>query len=252
MKQRFGLSGYQLKIIAIIFMLLDHIYLEVLLGLPGIPDFSILDMASRFVSPLFFFLMIEVFFYTRSRKKYLTRLLVAGAVMALGNLVIHYLMNVSISFFTILNPNIFLSLACGFGAVWLLDTIIEKKKILLIFPLIFVSALSIFTEASLVALILPYLMYASRKSGKDWILYIGTLLLSILFLLQAFSFDTSMSLWQSISLNPEFLIITVLPFIYLYNGKKGGRSSTFEKYFFYGFYPIHIWILFIIGHLLNH
>ncbi len=47
--------------------------------------------------------------------------------MALGNLVIHYLMNVSISFFTILNPNIFLSLACGFGAVWLLDTIIEKK-----------------------------------------------------------------------------------------------------------------------------
>ena len=146
----------------------------------------------------------------------------------------------------------FLSLACGFGAVWLLDTIIEKKKILLIFPLIFVSALSIFTEASLVALILPYLMYASRKSGKDWILYIGTLLLSILFLLQAFSFDTSMSLWQSISLNPEFLIITVLPFIYLYNGKKGGRSSTFEKYFFYGFYPIHIWILFIIGHLLNH
>ena len=158
MKQRFGLSGYQLKIIAIIFMLLDHIYLEVLLGLPGIPDFSILDMASRFVSPLFFFLMIEGFFYTRSRKKYLTRLLVAGAVMALGNLVIHYLMNVSISFFTILNPNIFLSLACGFGAVWLLDTIIEKKKILLIFPLIFVSALSIFTEASLVALILPYLM----------------------------------------------------------------------------------------------
>ena len=121
MKQRFGLSGYQLKIVAIIFMLLDHIYLEVLLGLPGIPDFSILDMASRFVSPLFFFLMIEGFFYTRSRKKYLTRLLIAGAVMALGNLVIHYLMNVSISFFTILNPNIFLSLACGFGAVWLLD-----------------------------------------------------------------------------------------------------------------------------------
>ncbi|WP_259767144.1 conjugal transfer protein TraX [Lactococcus lactis] len=166
MEQRFGLSGYQLKIIAIIFMLLDHIYLEVLIKLPGIPDFSILDMASRFVSPLFFFLMIEGFFYTRSRKKYLTRLLVAGAVMALGNLVIHYLMNVSISFFTILNPNIFLSLACGFAAVWLLNTIIEKKKILLIFPLILVSALSIFTEASLVALILPYLMYASRKSGK--------------------------------------------------------------------------------------
>ena len=75
MKQRYGLSGYQLKIIAIAFMLLDHIYTEVLVGLPGIPDFSILDMASRFVSPLFFFLMIEGYFYTRSRQKYLSRLL---------------------------------------------------------------------------------------------------------------------------------------------------------------------------------
>ena len=103
--------------------------------------------------------------------------------MTLGNLVIHYLMNVSISFFTILNPNIFLSLACGFNAVWLFDTIIEKKKILLIFPLIFVSALSIFTEASLVVLILPSLMYSSRKNRKGWILYIGKILLSILFLL---------------------------------------------------------------------
>ncbi|KSU11940.1 Conserved Membrane Protein (Archaea) [Lactococcus lactis subsp. lactis] len=54
---------------------------------------------------------------------------------------------------------------------------------MLIFPLIFVSALSIFTEASLVVLILPSLMYSSRKNRKGWILYIGKILLSILFLL---------------------------------------------------------------------
>ncbi|MEG9198298.1 hypothetical protein QZH48_06985 [Lactococcus lactis subsp. lactis] len=38
MKQHFGLSGCQLKITAIVIMLLDHIYLEVLLGLLGIPE----------------------------------------------------------------------------------------------------------------------------------------------------------------------------------------------------------------------
>lgn len=250
MKQRYGLSGYQLKIIAIAFMLLDHIYTEVLVGLPGIPDFSILDMASRFVSPLFFFLMIEGYFYTRSRQKYLSRLLTTGIVMAIGNLITHFIMNAPITFYTILNPNIFLSLASGFGIVWLLDTIIEKKKCLLIFPLILVSVLTLFTEASIFALVFPYLMYISRKTGKSWILYLGTLLLSALFLSQSLS-DASMTLWQKLSFNPEFLVFTVLPFIYLYNGKKGGTSSAFEKYFFYGFYPIHIWFLFILGQFLT-
>lgn len=93
-------------------------------------------------------------------------------------------------------------------------------------------------------------MYISRKTGKSWILYLGTLLLSALFLSQALS-DASMTLWQKLSFNPEFLVFTVLPFIYLYNGKKGGTSSAFEKYFFYGFYPIHIWFLFILGQFLT-
>ncbi|MFK4936781.1 TraX family protein [Lactococcus garvieae] len=253
MKQHFGLSSYQLKIIAIIFMVLDHIYLEVLFLMPGIPDFSVLDMAARFVSPLFFFLMVEGFFYTRSRQKYFNRLLIGGVVMAIGNAITHLIMNVPITFFAIVNPNVFLSLAGGFGIIWILDTIIEKKKWLLIFPLILVTFLTLMTEASVFAVVLSYVMYASRKTGKKWILYVGTLLLSAFFLQQALAFgDATTSLWHRLSIHPQFLMFTVLPFIYFYNGKKGGSGSLFEKYFFYIFYPVHIWILFIIGQLLSH
>jgi hypothetical protein len=252
MKNRFGLSSYQLKMIAIIFMVLDHIYLDVLMLIPGLPDLSVLDMAARFVSPLFFFLMVEGFFYTRSRQKYLNRLLIGGIIMAIGNAITHLIMNVSISFFSIVNPNIFLSLAGGFGIIWLLNTIVEKKKWFLVFPLILVTTLTLFTEASIFAVVLSYIMYISRKTGRKSILYVGTLLLSAFFLQQSLSFGgPTASLWQRLSQNSQFLMFTVLPFIYFYNGKKGGNGSPSEKYFFYVFYPVHIWILFIIGQLLS-
>ncbi|MGE1166273.1 TraX family protein [Peribacillus simplex] len=41
----------------------------------------------------------------------------------------------------------------------------------------------------------------------------------------------------------QWMMISALPLLVLYNGKKG----TGLKYFFYFFYPIHIIILFLIG-----
>ncbi|MEA4876090.1 TraX family protein [Anaerorhabdus sp.] len=37
-----------------------------------------------------------------------------------------------------------------------------------------------------------------------------------------------------------------MPFIYLYNGERG-PNTKFSKYIFYIFYPVHIWILYIIA-----
>ncbi|WP_019299522.1 TraX family protein [Lactococcus garvieae] len=255
MKQRYGLSGYQLKMIAIVFMFLDHVYMHVLQPINAPQGFEIFDLLSRFVAPLFIFLMVEGFFYTRSRKKYLQRLLGAGVVMAGGNIITHLVVHTSIDFFTLLNPNIFLSLAGGFGIIWLLDTIVEDKKWWFTLPLLLVTGITLtMTEGSLVAALFPYIMYASKKTNKNWILYAGILLFSLWQLNVAFSAGSmgNMSLIDSLTTNSTFLVFTVLPFIYLYNGQKGGKGTPFEKNFFYGFYPIHIWILYIIGQLLIH
>lgn len=48
-------------------------------------------------------------------------------------------------------------------------------------------------------------------------------------------------------INYYWMVIGALPFILLYNGKKGHGY----KYFFYIFYPLHIYILYIIGYLLK-
>lgn len=56
-------SSYDLKIIGIVFMVIDHIniYLGSYLGLP-----TWIGFLGRFVAPLFVFMMVEGFHYTRS------------------------------------------------------------------------------------------------------------------------------------------------------------------------------------------
>ena len=44
----------------------------------------------------------------------------------------------------------------------------------------------------------------------------------------------------------QWLMLLAIPFFILYNGKKGNGN----KAFFYIFYPLHIWVLFIIGYFI--
>lgn len=43
------------------------------------------------------------------------------------------------------------------------------------------------------------------------------------------------------------MMITVLPFIYLYNGQRGGSGQKWQKNLFYYFYPIHLIIIYILS-----
>ena len=44
----------------------------------------------------------------------------------------------------------------------------------------------------------------------------------------------------------DALFITVVPFVWMYNGTRGG-GNTLTKYLFYVFYPVHIWLLAILS-----
>lgn len=47
--------------------------------------------------------------------------------------------------------------------------------------------------------------------------------------------------------NIQFFMILFAPFLYLYNGRKGKSM----KYFFYIYYPVHIFALMLIGRMLS-
>ena len=63
-----GLNGFQLKIIACIAMVIDHV------GAVFYPHMEIFRIIGRLAFPIFAFFIAEGFFHTRSVKKYLARL----------------------------------------------------------------------------------------------------------------------------------------------------------------------------------
>ena len=74
-----GLDGTQLKMIALVLMVLDHIhYFFAFTG--AVPE--VLSMAARLSAPLFLFCTVEGFAHTHDRKRYFLRIWAIGAGMA--------------------------------------------------------------------------------------------------------------------------------------------------------------------------
>ena len=100
-----GLNAHQLKIIALIFMTIDH------LGAYGfeIPIFDTyntqLRLLGRIAMPLFLFVLTESIRYTRNRKKFLLRLYLGAVFSGLFVTVTNFLFHDSIGMF--INSNIF-------------------------------------------------------------------------------------------------------------------------------------------------
>ena len=60
--------------------------------------------------------------------------------------------------------------------------------------------------------------------------------------------QTKTVLYSALTFDSEWMMISVLPFIWLYNGQRG-KKSWITKYFFYIIYPAHLWILMILRYL---
>lgn len=252
-----GLTGYQLKVLAIIFMAFDHInmYFGELLHWPLWFSFI-----GRFVAPTFCFLLVEGYFHTHSKKKYLERLLLGAAITGAGNIIYNLLTKSyinsythQIDYFAFLGPhNIFLTLAMQLIVMWLLDNIIENKhRFLSIVPLVISAFLMMMFEGGVYLLPLAIIFFLGEKYHHQTAMLSAALAWCILLLVKAlmtyFGEPAGMeSLYHYLTFDNEFMMIAVVPLIWLYNGLRGGNGSKAEKNFFYYFYPIHLWLIYLI------
>ncbi len=213
------MSTFLLKILAIIFMLMDHMYRL----LPGYPLWF--SYVGRLAAPIFFFLIIEGFYHTRDRKKYMLRLFVFGILM------------IGVDYLIGINYNIFLSLGCGVAMLIGLDNVKQtngESASPILFTVISGTAM-LFTEASYYGLGIILIFYWCRdKKGLMLIFY--ALLSLIPSLLYARSGMLRMDL---LIYHYQWMMIFAFPFFLLYNGKKG-HSSFIAKWAFYLFYPVHL------------
>ncbi|CEN93428.1 TraX family protein [Paraclostridium sordellii] len=230
-------SNFTLKIMAIIFMAMDHIYTYMNVALNNqVPIWF--GYLGKLAAPIFFYLIVEGFYHTRSKNKYMQRIFSMGILMIMVDLLFK------------IHNNIFLSLGFAIAMLSMIEQAKlsqkgSKKRIINIILAISFGVLGLFTEASLYGVGMVLIFYFLREKKVAMILtYIVFSLAGIIgfigpnFIEAAFLWDYQ---WMMV-----FAIIPIL----MYNGKLG-ISNKFIKWMFYWFYPIHLIIIVLIANFIN-
>ena len=227
-----------LKIIALVFMFMDHA------GKMLFPDIPELRIIGRIAFPIYVWCMIVGFHYTRSVPKYLLRVLAVGlASQPLYNIALRH---------TWQEPNVFLSLFLGLCALW---GIREKKWL----SQIWAPALSIILAIVLKAdygwkgIVLFLLLYAVRDSRPGiaavmvaWFLFWGSFygVTKTLFGLPVNL--TMLPDWLSQPLNAlmrmETYALLSLPFILV----RFRKDLKIPRWIGYLIYPGHLVLLYVL------
>lgn len=241
-KERF-FNQFQIKLVMILIMLFDH-----LTYIPGLidPNWAVgIHFISRVVAVWFGYTAIEGVFYTHNLKKYLLRLLTAATLMAFGNFIINYLyQNHAVS----VSNNIFLTLFLGVLMVTCLQQI-TSRWLAILSMIIILTVGCLFSEGGLS--VLPFMLITYLTYNRPRIRNILYLLLSVcLFLLSFAVYPTIQETVQMLLFNSDFAFILIVPILAHYNGSRG-PTTNFSKYFFYIFYPLHLWLITTIIYFLH-
>lgn len=212
------LDGSTLKILAAIFMTLDH---AGLLLFPRMPIFRILG---RLALPIFAFMIAEGCKYTRNRKKYFGMVFGLGAVCQ----VVYYFFDGS------LYLSILITFSLSILTIYALQYLKQKKTVLsgLVFAAT-VAAAFVLNQVLTIdygfwGCMLPVFAALPHGTKYDSVPVDTTLLgIGLLFLARSIG-------------GIQIYALLALPLLYCYSGRRGKGNL---KYFFYIFYPVHLAVL---------
>ena len=229
-------------------MVLDHLHY-----IPGLVSpfwEGIFHALTRCVAVWFAYTAVEGFVYTSNLRRYLSRLYGWALFMLAGNFILEHAFKYRVH----MTNNIFLTLAVGvtlLSIFFLRINIADLREKLIRWiggGLVFLIGIFL-TEGGLVILPFMLITYAFREK----ILLRNSLyfaLSAVLLLMSYQSYPTWSETLNMLLYNSDFLFISVLPFISLYNGERGAKTA-FSKYFFYIFYPTHLWLIAYVAYLVS-
>lgn len=143
------LSGAQLKYIAFLSMLIDHVNKALIYpNLNGgiiLAISDLFDVLGRIAFPIFAFFIVEGYFKTKNRTKYLLNLLIFGVISE-----IPFNMFTSGVFINTRSNNVMFSLALCLITIWTIDLLKEKMpRILWYFVSLIIIAIMCFVAMAL-------------------------------------------------------------------------------------------------------
>jgi hypothetical protein len=193
----------------------------------------------RMAFPIYCFLLVEGFHYTRSRGKYALRLFAFALLSEMP-----FDMALRQSVFDMSYNNVFWTLLIGLLTIWAADGIAQKVRqrvekesrqrlwigvarifVLICGALVAELLATDYGAGGVFAIYIMYLFYEQRKAGfATMVVALGLLEGTI-----------------------EFAALLMLIPLHFYNGTRGRQM----KYFFYAFYPVHLLLLALLGYAMG-
>lgn len=225
-------------------MFIDHLtccFLEVARGGDGasmmyhIRYGVTLDIIGRGIGrsafPIFCFMITEGYVHTHSRAKYLTRLVLFGLVSWIPFKLLFFPYSESF-----LHTDTMFTLALGLCAIWGIDTIRDRTgQTGRVIP-------AVLSVAAVIACAAAADLIHSDYGGA------GVIAVVIFYLLRTVRPAACLGAWAWLSVynNSEILSVPGVLLINCYSGERGRQN----KYFFYIFYPGHLFALYLIRRVL--
>ena len=212
-------SNFDLKILAIITMTIDHI------GAIIYPNIDAFRIIGRISFPIFCFLLVEGFKHTHNRFRYFIRLLLFAIITqpiydyAFNNHELNILFTFSLSFL-LLSSIEFIKKIINKYNKGIENYLYKTISYLLIYIIFLILSIILNVDYQALGISLVLIFYLSPN----------ILLSLLLYLTIAITLDVN---------NIQLYSLIAFIFIYFYNGKKGKDI----KYFFYLYYPLHLLLL---------
>lgn len=243
---KMDLSAAALHILAMAFMLMDHLWATLL------PAQEWLTCVGRIAFPIFAFMAVEGYFHTHNLKKYLLRMLIFAVISE-----VPFDLMYGGTWFYPVHQNVIWTLMMGLVGIHLMETVRKKNST---FVYILVSAIVVILGGLLgtlsmvdyygIGVLTVFIFYFFR--GRKWWCLLGQMLTlywvnaellgGLMYPIRLFGMEFELC-------QQGLALLALLP-IWLYRGRQGYHSKPFQ-YFCYAFYPIHMLVIVLVLNFIN-
>ncbi|MBD8929172.1 MAG: conjugal transfer protein TraX [Clostridiales bacterium] len=241
------LNSNQLKLIAIIAMTVDHIAWALFEGYPTALLPLVMHIIGRLTCPIMCYFIAEGYHYTRNINKYTFRLFAFAfvshfAYIFASNDFVDFKSFIPFYYGNFLNQtSVMWSLAWGLVMLRIADS----KRIKSIYKVLLVILICIITlpsDWSCIAALCIMAIGTNRgdfRKQMSWMIFYVALYSLVYF----FAIDKAYGILQ-------MGVVLSIPVIAMYNGKRGKnpKINKFMKWFFYIFYPAHLFVIGLINY----
>ncbi len=222
--KKLGMNGNQLKIIAMLAMLSDHV------GRGLLPQYGLLTAIGRLAFPIFAYMIAEGCRHTRSRARYLIMIAAVGVACqavyfaATGSMYMNILITFSLSVMTIYAIDAFLKCRSLQSTLTMAITLAGVAAVTIILPEVIGGDFAV--DYGFFGVLLPPAVYFAKTKEAKLVMAAGVL--------AALSHNMGGNQWCA---------FFAIPLLMLYNGERGRKSM---KYLFYIFYPVHLAVIYLL------